>query len=122
MLARYLSAPTKLHLTGARRVLSYLLHTKKLGLTYTKTTNPVLVAFVDSSWAACKDTRRSRYGYAVYMGNALVSWRSKLHNCMALSTAEAEYVGATEVCKEVMYLRFQTGVCLVSNNCSVLAY
>jgi hypothetical protein len=60
---------------------------------------------VDASWAADHATRRSRYGFAVYYGNALVSWRSKLHSCICLSTAEAEYVGATEAVKETMWLR-----------------
>ena len=62
-----------------------------------------MLAYVDSSWAADPDTRR--YGLAVYFGRALISWRSKLHGCVSLSSAEAEYIGATEVVKEVMWLR-----------------
>jgi hypothetical protein len=61
--------------------------------------------YVDASWAADRDTRRSRFGFAVFYGRALVSWRSKLHNCVSLSSAEAEYIGATEACKETMWLR-----------------
>jgi hypothetical protein len=60
---------------------------------------------VDASWAAERDTRRSWYGFAIFFGRALVSWRSKLHNCVSLSSAEAEYIGATEACKETMWLR-----------------
>ena len=41
----------------------------------------------------------------MYYGLALISWRSKLPACVSLSSAEAEYVAATEVTKEVMWLR-----------------
>ena len=105
MCARYLAEPTKAHLNYAFRILRYLIHTQRLCLTYSYTPNPILEAYVDASWADNKDNRRSRFGYAIYFGNALISWRSKLQKCVCLSTAEAEYVGATEVCKEVMYLR-----------------
>ena len=105
MCARFLAAPTCAHLDAALRVLRYLLTTQSLALTYTRTPSPRLAAYVDSSWAGDPDTRRSRYGFAVYFGLALISWRSKLPACVSLSSAEAEYVGATEVCKEVMWLR-----------------
>ena len=39
------------------------------------------------------------------MGRSLVSWRSKLHPCICLSTAEAEYLAATQAAKEVKWLR-----------------
>ena len=105
MCARFLETPTTGHLNISRRVLCYLLTTRDMSLTYTRSSSPKLLAYVDSSWAADPDTRRSRYGFAVYFGRALISWRSKLHGCVSLSSAEAEYIGATEVVKEVMWLR-----------------
>jgi hypothetical protein len=104
--ARFLSEPTQAHLDQAIRILSYLVHTADLALTFYATSSPSLRTFVDASWAADNDTRRSRYGYGVYYGRALVSWKSKLHACVCLSTAEAEYIGATEATKETMWLRF----------------
>ena len=47
---------------------------------------------------------RSRCGYAIYVGKSLVSWRSKLHSCVALSTAEAEYCAATEAAKHIKWV------------------
>ena len=75
-------------------------------LEHTQTNSPELFAYVDASWGGDKDTRRSRYGHGIYFGRALISWRSKLHACICLSTAESEYVGATEATKEVMWIRF----------------
>ena len=73
MCARFMENPTTAHLTAARRVLCYILTTRNLTLTYTRTTSPSLLAYVDASWAADPATSRSRYGYAVYFGRALVS-------------------------------------------------
>ena len=63
-----------------------------------------ITVYADSSWADDADTRRSRYGYALYVGRCLVSWRSKLHSCIALSTAEAEYCAATEAAKHIKWV------------------
>jgi hypothetical protein len=105
MCARFLSAPTLAHLEAARQILRYLVSTVDLALVYTRTSSPTLVVYVDSSWAADSETRRSRYGFAVFFGRALISWRSKLHNCVSLSSAEAEFIGATEAAKEAVWLR-----------------
>ena len=104
--ARFLASPTQVHLDQAVRVLAYLVYTIDLTLTFFATASPVLQTYVDASWAADNDTRRSRYGYGVYFGRALICWKSKLHSCICLSTAEAEYIGATEATKETMWLRF----------------
>jgi transposase InsO family protein len=106
MLARFMSAPKLFHWECGLRVLGYLKSTLDLCLTYTRSaTPPKLVCYVDSDWASDAETRRSRYGYAIYLGQALISWRSKLHSSIALSTAEAEYIGASQAAKEILWLR-----------------
>jgi histone deacetylase 1/2 len=107
MLARFMHAPRKVHLDSALRVLGYLRTTKDMCLHYnrTDTTKPQLRCYVDSDWAADADTRRSRYGFAIYLGSSLLCWRSKLHSSITLSTAEAEYVAASETAKEILWLR-----------------
>ena len=104
--ARYLSKPTQAHFDAAKRILRYLFHTRDLPLVFNKCGSELLriTAFADSSWANDVDTRRSRYGYAIYVGKSLVSWRSKLHSCVALSTAEAEYCAATEAAKHIKWV------------------
>ena len=106
MCARYLANPRQAHMDAARRVLRYLYHTREMPLVYNKFNAKHLriVVFADSSWADDTDTRRSRYGYALYLGKALICWRSKLHSCVALSTAEAEYCAATEAAKTIKWV------------------
>ncbi|GKA15631.1 retrovirus-related pol polyprotein from transposon TNT 1-94 [Tanacetum coccineum] len=50
-------------------------------------------AFSDADHAGCLDTRKSTSGGIQFLGDKLVSWRSKKQNCTAMSSAEAEYVG-----------------------------
>ena len=104
--ARYLAQPRQAHMNAALRVLSYLYQTRHKALTYhaIDLKHLRITVYADSSWADDADTRRSRYGFALYVGRCLVSWRSKLHSCIALSTAEAEYCAATEAAKQIKWV------------------
>ena len=105
--ARYLQAPRQVHLDAARRILRYLYVTRNMPLVYPRVSPSELqvTCLVDSSWQNDVDTRRSRYGYAIYVGRALVSWCSKLHATVSMSSAEAEYTAATEAGKHVKWVR-----------------
>jgi len=56
----------------------------------------VLEAFSDSDWCGDKVERRSTYGYLSRYLDALISWCSKKHKVVALSSCEAEYIVASE--------------------------
>ncbi|GJY06193.1 hypothetical protein Tco_0373247 [Tanacetum coccineum] len=53
-----------------------------------------------ADYAGCKDTFKSTSGGAQFLGEKLVSWSSKKQDCMALSTAEAEYVSLSVCCAQ----------------------
>nr|GFD36249.1 hypothetical protein [Tanacetum cinerariifolium] len=62
------------------------------GLWYTKDSGFELTGFLDADYAGCKDSFKSTSGGAQILSEKLVSWSSEKQDCMALSTAEAEYV------------------------------
>ena len=103
--ARYVQPPREAHLATAKRILRFLHHTRKTPLVYQFCGRALDVkAFVDSSWGNDVDTRRSRFGYAIYVGKSLVAWCSKLHPALAISSAEAEYTAATEAVKAIKWI------------------
>jgi len=78
---------------AAKRVLRYLAGTKDLGLKFTRPSDELLNrlhGFVDSDWAGCLDTRKSTTGYVLMLNGAVVSWKSKRQNVVALRSSSAE--------------------------------
>ncbi|GJW39614.1 retrovirus-related pol polyprotein from transposon TNT 1-94 [Tanacetum coccineum] len=61
-----------------------------------------LTAFSDVDHAGCIDTCKSTSGGIQFLGDKLVSWMSKKHDCIAMSSAEAEYVALSASCAQVM--------------------
>src|SRR5258706_15835903 len=122
-LSRFLSNPGRRHWTEAKCVLSYLKGTSDYAIRYNKDKSVIgnvfgfsqgvgiwpirdsMEGFSDSDWAGCVDTRRSTSGFVWIMGGGAICWRSKLQSIVALSSTEAEYVGATPAIQEVVWLR-----------------
>ena len=60
----------------------------------------VVRGYVDASWGEDPSTRKSQSGYVFTLGNAAISWKSKLQTTVALSSTEAEYLALSAAVKE----------------------
>ena len=62
-----------------------------------------MVGYSDSDWAGCASDRKSTSGCC--FGSAVVSWFSRKQKSVALSSAEAEYMAASQANCEAIWLR-----------------
>lgn len=83
--------PREPHYMLIKHILCYLHETLNHGLHLGPTDVSTLVAYSDADWAGCPDTRWSTSGYAIFLGDNLVSWSSKCQPTVSRSSAEAEY-------------------------------
>ncbi|GKB60597.1 hypothetical protein Tco_0916783 [Tanacetum coccineum] len=89
--ACYQARPTKKHLKEVKRIFRYLRQSINMGLWYSKDSRFKLIAYADADHAGCNDDCKSTSGGIQFLGDKLVSWSSKKQDCIAMSSAEAEY-------------------------------
>ena len=97
--------PREPHLAALKRILRYVRGTLELGLHITASSAPNLIVYSDADWAGCPDTRKSTSGYAVFLGDNLISWSSKRQNTVSRSSAEAEYRAVANAVAEASWIR-----------------
>jgi hypothetical protein len=64
-----------------------------------------LHAFVDANWAACPQTRCSFTGCCLRLADGTVAYKTKLQPTVAQSSTEADFMGACDAGKMLLYVR-----------------
>ena len=103
--ARFTSKPTKQHWMAVKRIFRYLNGTISLGLLYSKDKGKECTGYSDADWAGDLNDRKSTSGFVFKLSGAAISWRSKKQSCVALSTAEAEYIALASAAQESVWLQ-----------------
>jgi hypothetical protein len=110
-LTRYMTRATEAHLGYAKHVLRYLKGVKHRKITWCAANcrDPhnmhEIWACADASYADVKPSRKSTMAYALFVNNAVFSWKSSLSSIVATSTCEAELMAYCSCACEVLYAR-----------------
>ncbi|MBW0554840.1 hypothetical protein O181_094555 [Austropuccinia psidii MF-1] len=95
-----------MHWKAFLHVLCYLRGTQDLALVYHKgNISSGIVAYSDSDWGNCPDTRRLTTGLLETFDGFLVIWKIRKQPTVSLSTSEAEYKSLCDVTSELIWLR-----------------
>ena len=132
-LSQYSVAPAKCHFIEVKNVFRYLLATVHEGLTYWRISphdslpehpfpDPVTpphewdlllkhnldfsaIGYTDSDWASDVSHRRSVSAWLYILAGAVVLYKTRFQDAVALSTTEAEFVSTSDAGKSGIYVR-----------------
>ncbi|GJR34210.1 gag/pol polyprotein [Tanacetum coccineum] len=118
---QYMHAPTENHWSAVKRILHYLHGTVEhvmlihcsSGSTLQAFTNMLwkgnpdtsLKAFLDADWAGDSDDRRSKGGFAIYLGSNLISWTTRKQRTISHSSTKAEYKALADTVAQLTWLQ-----------------
>nr|GEV02057.1 reverse transcriptase domain-containing protein [Tanacetum cinerariifolium] len=105
--ARFQVTPKVSHLHAVKRIFRYLKGQPKLGLWYPKDSPFDLEAYTDSDYAGVSLDRKSTTGGGQFLRSRLISRQCKKQTVVAKSTTEAEYVAASNCCRQVLWIQNQ---------------
>ncbi|KAK1415059.1 hypothetical protein QVD17_30829 [Tagetes erecta] len=102
--SQFLQKPTVYHYQSVKHTLRYVKGTIRYGLKYTKPVTTTVLGYSDADWARCVETRRSTYGYSIFLGGNLVSWSAKKQPTIARSSCESEYRAMANTAAKIMWI------------------
>ena len=99
-----MSSPKLPHLQAAYRVFKYLKNNPRQGIFFSAQSALHLKSYCDADWAGCLETRRSIFGFCVFLGDSLISWKCKMKQVVARYSAESKYKAMVVVTSELVWL------------------
>ncbi|GKB90101.1 RNA-directed DNA polymerase [Tanacetum coccineum] len=105
-LSQFVAEPKDTHLYAALYLLRYLKGSISKGLFYPQQSQLKVTGFSDADWANFLMTRRSLTGYCIFLGHALISWKTKKQATVFRSSTEAEYRSMAATTCELLWLSY----------------
>ncbi|GJU76881.1 retrovirus-related pol polyprotein from transposon RE1 [Tanacetum coccineum] len=100
--SQFLHAPMQDHFQAVKRILRYVKGTLSYGISFLHAPSPTILGYSDADWARCIKTRRSNYGYSIFLGGNLVSWSAKKQPTVSRSSCESEYRALVNTASEIV--------------------
>ena len=104
-ISKFSSKPSKQHWQAVKRIFRYLNGTIDYGILYEKEKISECFGYSDADWAGDQTDRKSTSGHCFTIGSGIVTWKSNKQTCVALSTAEAEYVALSSAAQEAVWMQ-----------------
>jgi hypothetical protein len=104
LVSQFLSAPHSTHYAAVLHILRYIKGTIFHGLHFSAHSTLDLCAYSDADWAGDPTDRRSTTGFCFFLGDSLISWRSKKQHIVSRSSTEAEYRALADTTSELLAL------------------
>ena len=105
LLSRFTNCATETHFTIAKRVLRHVKRIRDYGIGFCASQDSVLKGYFDNDWGGSSNDMKSIVGYYFKLGLRMFSWCSKKQNTLAQSTVEAEFIAATSIANQALWLR-----------------
>ena len=105
IVSQFLQSPYDSHWDVVIRILRYVKGTSGQGVLYENIVHTQIVGYSNANWAGSPIDRRSTSGYCVFIRGNLISWKSKKHDVVVRSSAEAEYRTMALATCELIWLK-----------------
>nr|GEX13626.1 uncharacterized mitochondrial protein AtMg00810-like [Tanacetum cinerariifolium] len=125
-----IDAKAKYTPTDGDPLLDHSLYCAVIGsLVYLTVTRPDLRPYFDADWVGDVVTRKSTTGFCIFLGDSLISWKSKKQDVLSKSSTKSEYRAMAVTTSEIVWLRWlltDMGVHITSptplycDNCSAI--
>ncbi|XP_058096141.1 secreted RxLR effector protein 161-like [Magnolia sinica] len=105
VVSQFMHCPSEDHMNAVTHILRYLKASPGEGILFSKNHHLGIDGYTDADWAGNLSDRRSTSGYFMFVARNLVTWRSKKQKVVALSSAEAEFLGMAKGLCELLWLK-----------------
>ena len=106
VVSQFVSSPTTVHWAIVLHILRYLRGTVFQSLLLSSTSSLELRAYSDPDYDSDPTNRKFIMDFCIFLGDYLISWKSKKQPIISLSSTETEYCAITSTTKEIVWLHW----------------